>query len=169
MTFQTTTSTTINTSTRLIDLVSTGTVSVSSGSATVTGSSTAFLSEVQPGDQLLIAGTLREVATVTNNTTLTLTTGYAGSTASGLSFWRRPKQINTKTKGLWRVTSHDTNTATIFIGETLNATLDGTDVTSTGRSEPLFIGSSLYFTDYDKVNYFIRSGTASQRLTITLL
>lgn len=169
MTFYNTTSSTINTSTRLIDLIATGTVAVSSGSATVTGTTTAFLSEVQVGDQLLIAGTLRQVATVVSDTSLTLTVGYAGTTASGLSFTVRPKQLDDKTKGLIRITSHESNTGVVYVGESLNASADGTDITSTNRSEPINVGQNLYYSKHEKSNLYIRSGVASQKISITII
>lgn len=57
----------------------TGTVSVSVGSATVTGSSTTFLAELSPDDQLVLDGVEYTVATVVSNTSLTLTEEYAGA------------------------------------------------------------------------------------------
>jgi hypothetical protein len=70
-----------------------GTLSVTNGSPTVTGSSTKFLTQVaqqSPGGvdiPLRISGVSYIVSTVTNDTTLTLTTNYTGSTTSGITDW----------------------------------------------------------------------------------
>lgn len=62
-----------------------GTVTVSNGSTTVTGSGTSFTTQVSAGSKLVIAGVTYTVASVSSNTELTLTTAYGGSNASGLS------------------------------------------------------------------------------------
>ena len=71
-----------------------GTVSVTNGNATVTGSGTAWnetvgvLPQLTVGQSILIGGTAPSnaytIATITSNTVLTLTTPYAGVTASSL-------------------------------------------------------------------------------------
>lgn len=65
----------------------TGTVSVTGGSATVTGSGTAFVANVQPG-WLFIGpdGFPISVAAVVSDTSITLSRNYQGSTASGQSY-----------------------------------------------------------------------------------
>lgn len=67
----------------------TGTVTVTNGSATITGSGTKFTKEFVGGDQVTLADdgvTWYEVAsTPVSDTSLTLTTNFAGSTASGKS------------------------------------------------------------------------------------
>lgn len=62
-----------------------GTVTVTNGSATITGSATSFIKELVKGDQVGIDGvTWYEVAsTPVSNTSATLTAVYAGSTLSG--------------------------------------------------------------------------------------
>lgn len=66
----------------------TGTVSVSNGSATVTGSGTLFSANVAAGDLFTIVGdnAWYEVASVASNTSLTLSANYAGTTGSGYSY-----------------------------------------------------------------------------------
>lgn len=61
-----------------------GTVSVTNNSATVNGSGTSFTTELAAGYTIYIAGTPYVVSSVTDNTTLILTSVYAGSTASGI-------------------------------------------------------------------------------------
>lgn len=66
-----------------------GTISVENGSKVVTGSGTAFATNVRPGDLLeLPAGTLQAVGAtaVIANTGFELVDGYAGSTGSGLAY-----------------------------------------------------------------------------------
>lgn len=65
-----------------------GLVEVENGSATVTGSATKWESEVGAGDLFTIVGTgvNYEVAEVVSDTELTLTSEYAGTTASGLEY-----------------------------------------------------------------------------------
>lgn len=71
----------------------TGTVAVTSGSKTVTGSGTLWAVTVSPGDEFTICdanalptGGRYEVDTVNSNTSITLVQNYQGSTASGLAY-----------------------------------------------------------------------------------
>jgi len=71
----------------------TGTVSVTNGDATVTGSGTDFLSNVSAGDWFRIdadgigsSSVWYEVSSVTNATSLELTSTYAGTTVSGKAY-----------------------------------------------------------------------------------
>ena len=56
-----------------------GTVATTSGSATVTGTSTLFTSQVSAGDKLVIGANTYTVSVVTNNTSITLTGNAAAS------------------------------------------------------------------------------------------
>lgn len=69
-------------------LYDTGTVSVTNGSPTVTGSGTSFTGKFRKGDKLVIPGQGRvgTVSTVDSATQLTLTANWAGATASGLAY-----------------------------------------------------------------------------------
>ncbi len=71
----------------------TGTVAVTSGSRTVTGSGTLWAVTVSPGDEFTICdanalptGGRYEVETVNSNTSITLVQNYQGATASGLAY-----------------------------------------------------------------------------------
>ncbi|TVR78989.1 MAG: hypothetical protein EA405_13650 [Rhodospirillales bacterium] len=74
-----------------------GTIAVTNASATVTGTGTAWLANVEPGDFLHVGATGQtdpaaewlEIATVVSDTELTLAAPYAGSTASGQSYTAR--------------------------------------------------------------------------------
>lgn len=65
-----------------------GTVSVTQGSPVVTGSQTAWLAEVSPGDAFLLGGLLYlyEIVSVDSDTQLTLYDPIASATASGQSY-----------------------------------------------------------------------------------
>lgn len=69
----------------------TGTISVTSGSNTVTGSGTAWIAAVQSGDALHAPdGRVYEVSSVASNATLTLATNYSGTSQSGQSYAIQP-------------------------------------------------------------------------------
>lgn len=65
-----------------------GTVSVTTGSQTVTGTSTAWLTEVAAGDLFVIQGQgiVYQVAAVPSNTQITLSANYAGTSGTGLNY-----------------------------------------------------------------------------------
>jgi hypothetical protein len=63
----------------------TGTIAVTSGSSSVTGTGTAFLSAIAPGNTVQIGGVEYLVSAVPSATLLTLSTAYAGASASGLT------------------------------------------------------------------------------------
>lgn len=66
---------------------STGTITVTNGSASVTGSGTLFATNfVGANDILVVGGAMYVVKSVTSDTALTLTQPYAGTTASGKSY-----------------------------------------------------------------------------------
>ena len=62
-----------------------GTVSATTGSASVSGNGTAFLSGILPGNTIQIGGAEYLVAAVPSGSTLTLATPFTGATASGLA------------------------------------------------------------------------------------
>lgn len=83
----------------------TGTVAVTNGSATVTGTTTGWASQVLPGDLFTLDGTRwAEVLSVASNTSLTLATSWGGSTASGQAYaivrcspqWSDPSDVAQK-------------------------------------------------------------------------
>lgn len=66
----------------------TGTISVTNGSATVTGSGTAWSTNAQAGNTFKIKGesVIYTVASVNSDTSITLSANYAGSTGSGKEY-----------------------------------------------------------------------------------
>jgi hypothetical protein len=63
----------------------TGTVAVTNSNTTVTGTGTEFATELKAGNSLVIATVPYGIAAIANTTSLTLSSVYAGSTASGLT------------------------------------------------------------------------------------
>jgi len=67
----------------------TGTVSISAGSPTVTGTNTVFTSEFIVGDDIKIDGNFYKVLSITSNTVLTLDiNANTGNTQNGLTFYK---------------------------------------------------------------------------------
>ena len=66
-------------------LALTGTVSTTNTSATVTGSSTVFLDEVDVGDVIRVNSTYAKVTGITSNTVLTISPAWAIANTSGVS------------------------------------------------------------------------------------
>lgn len=69
-----------------------GTVAVTNGSATVTGTGTAFTTALNVGDMVKVDvdGTWYKVLSIGSNTSLTLETTFAGTTDSGLAATKEP-------------------------------------------------------------------------------
>ena len=66
----------------------TGTLAVTNNSLTVTGTGTSFTAEVVTGDLIFLPNGVYTVNTVASTTSLTLTSVYLGTTASGISTYR---------------------------------------------------------------------------------
>lgn len=60
-----------------------GTVAVTQGSGAVTGTGTAFLSQVQPGQFIVIRGQSYRIVNITNDTTMSISPEYRGATITG--------------------------------------------------------------------------------------
>jgi uncharacterized repeat protein (TIGR01451 family) len=79
----------------VIDLAAgAGTIAVTNGSSTVTGTGTSFRN-FHAGEPILIAGVLYTIQSVASNTSMTLTTTYAGATTSGLAYSAPPQGAGT--------------------------------------------------------------------------
>jgi hypothetical protein len=72
-----------------------GTVAVTNGSATVTGTSSAFKTQLKSGSIVKINGVSYTVSSTASNTSLTLTANYAGATASALSLTSGQTYVST--------------------------------------------------------------------------
>lgn len=62
----------------------TGTVSVTSGSNTVTGTNTRFTEQLKVGDRVVIRGMTHYVTLISSNTTMYVSSDYRGNTAAGV-------------------------------------------------------------------------------------
>jgi hypothetical protein len=61
----------------------TGTVSITNGTAAMTGTSTLFTTELKPGSFVIVGGVKYKVLSIASNTALTLTSNLEGSTVTG--------------------------------------------------------------------------------------
>jgi hypothetical protein len=66
-------------------LALTGTVATTNGSATVTGSSTLFLTEAKVGDVIRVNSTTAKIVGITSNTALTISPSWSIANTSGIS------------------------------------------------------------------------------------
>lgn len=91
----------------------TGTVAVTNGSAVITGTGTEWLANVNAGDGFAVVGdgVVYDVASVDSDTQITLSTVYAGATASGK---RYAIQRDFTSGGIPEMSQGDIETATIF-------------------------------------------------------
>ena len=89
-----------------------GTVSVTNGSSTITGSGTLWLANINAGDLFTKLGdnVMYTVASIPSNTSLTLTAPYGGSASSGSAYGIT---INFTAGGLPLLSAGDLNTAAI--------------------------------------------------------
>jgi len=63
----------------------TGSINVGGANTNVPGAGTLFLTELQVGDQILVTGETRTIATITNNTTATTTTSWSAALTNDTS------------------------------------------------------------------------------------
>jgi hypothetical protein len=165
--YQNTTSVTPNTNTRLCVYTTTGTAAITTGSATITGTGTSFTTEYRLGDDVIVNNERRRVIAITSNTSMTVDIVY-NTTNPSSSVQLYPQEYKGENK-IITIIAHDTNAANIWVGQTLNALRDGTDVSATSRSIPIQpiqpIGpitcSNLY-------EVFVLSPSASQKFSILI-
>lgn len=74
-------------------------IGVTNGSASVTGSSTTFLTDIDAGDTLIIGTVKYKVLSVTSDTALTLTSNFEGTTGSK-TISSEPVRVQQSPKGL---------------------------------------------------------------------
>ena len=94
----------------------TGTISVTNGSATATGSGTAFVANSQVGDALHGPdGKIYEITAVNSNTSLTITPAYLGGTQTGQTYTIQPTRGWT-TRVLDAIDESNTDVETMLAG-----------------------------------------------------
>jgi hypothetical protein len=91
----------------------TGTVAVSSGTATVTGTGTSFTTQLAIGSNVYINSILYKVSAIASATSLTLTSNYGGATASGLTMTTDSTNL-TGTVAVTNASATVTGTGTTF-------------------------------------------------------
>tara|TARA_R110000868_G_scaffold29889_27_gene111169 strand:+ start:1861 stop:6156 length:4296 start_codon:yes stop_codon:yes gene_type:complete len=139
----------------------TGTVAVTNGDATVTGTGTAFTADVSPGDRFVRDGdgVSYTVDIVTDDTHLELTENYDGATGSGLDYAitliDTPVTIDLTDAGtgthtverLWSAFTHDTATDEIVLSQDERAWLlaDTVELASAGTLPAPLADSTDYF------------------------
>lgn len=91
----------------------TGTVAVTNGSATLTGTGTAFTTELKSGNSVVIASVEYRVVAIASNTSATLHKAYAGTTASGLTITANEQPASLSGAELSQVFGVDTTEAAV--------------------------------------------------------
>lgn len=86
---------------RMVDETLTGTVATA-GTTALTGTGTAFLTELKVGDYIVVAGeTVRQVASITSDTAATVSVAFTntdtGLAVTGKSMYRKPVYLGTTT------------------------------------------------------------------------
>lgn len=105
-----------------------GTVAVTNGSTTVTGTGTAWTTNARPGDVLLVDGQIVEIAAVGSNTAITLAVSWSGSTASGLTYAIiQGVQWGDVTRLSYEITQLITNQSNILSGSGIPSNTLGAD------------------------------------------
>ena len=101
----------------------TGTLAVTNNSTAVVGTGTLFTTESVGGEQIIIEGVIYTISSVTDDTHLTLTAVYDGSTDSGLNYYlKSDKMVGTisVTNGETLVTGSGTSFTTDYsLGDTM--------------------------------------------------
>lgn len=165
-----TTSSSINTTARLLAIPLAGTGSINQGSVSLTGASTTFVNQVRGGDWITINGEQLQVGTVTSNTVLTFRTPLVQANLTGQAMTLFPAEgFRSGIEFPVYIKSRSTNTDVIFVGVSSNPSRDGTDLSPTSKMFSLAIGecSPVIFAR-DLRNYYTQSVTASQRFDVII-
>lgn len=118
----------------------TGTVSITTGSPTLTGSGTSFKTELSPDDVLILGGSEYSIASIASATSATLSTNFAGTTnLSGVTTKVKPALPKRYMNRRWLVAGHAIKepSTTINTGSTITRLI----VDST---ENIFDGDYIY-------------------------
>jgi len=147
----------VDTATTTINLQ--GTLSVTNNSTTVTGTSSFFTTEVAAGDYLFLPNGYYTVSSVTNNTTLVLTSAYLGTTQSSLSTIQRARPggglrnfvklgIAESMAGFSESGSINTADYNLPVTTTLTGTLTATNGSPTVTGSGTLFSSQVAYGDY---------------------
>ena len=164
-----TTSATINANIQLCRLATTGTIATTQNLNTITGTGTNFLNQLNAGDTITIVGVDYIVRSIESATSLTLATAYIATSGTGLIITRiETMAVRSDSRRFVQISSRDTNTGTLFLGESRNPTRDGTDITSIARSQAISPGQSIFVFVDDLRKIYIQSPVASQGYSINI-
>lgn len=165
-----TTSSSTNTNTRLAQLTSAGTVSVTSGSAVVTGSSTTFNTAqgLSVGSLVTINGETKRVKSISSNTSLTVDSAFS-ATASSQTMTYYTRDSLASGLGVFFIRARTTNTGNLVVGQSVNTVKDGTDVTATTGCWILTPGEITPPISYNDLrDWFVQSSVASQTYNLLI-
>jgi hypothetical protein len=146
----------------------TGTASIASTTA-ITGSGTAFTTQLRVGSWVKINNEVRRIASITSDTVATSDIAFS-STDTGKIIYSSGRSKNRS--GVLVVKADATNTGTVSFGESFIGTttpqFDGSDVTTTNGSYTLSAGeSSAPIVVEDILNIYAQGSVASQKINIT--
>ena len=124
----------------------TGTVQVTNGSATVTGTGTSFTTQLAVGSNVYINSVLYKVSVIGSATSLTLSTTYAGTTASGLTMTTDSTNLTgtvTVTNGSTTVTGSSTTfTTQLAVGNVVTINSGRYTVSAIGSNTSLTLATN---------------------------
>ena len=140
-----------------------GTVAVTNGSANIVGTGTAFTTELSTLEEITIGGAIYTVYSIVDDTHVTLTTTYTGSTDSGLKYYLKSDKMTgtvNVTNGSKEVVGVGTQFVTDYdIGDTI--TLVGVDyLLDNIVSDTELILSSVYASSTDTGLYHFRGNSS---------
>jgi hypothetical protein len=130
-----------------------GTVTVTIGSVNITGSSTAFLRQCSPGDELFfvspVGTTKYSIDTVSSDTSLALTAAYISATQSGVTCFIKPQNPKRYSNRVFKIAGHALREPTCTVTERLTnlnvLRLDTTNDLKVG--DPLIINDEISFVE----------------------
>lgn len=133
---------------------------ISSTGTAVTGSGTSFQSVLKIGDSIMVAGESRRVQTITNNTSLTLTTGFTQDAANAAYKSATPVLVVTNDGKV------GVGTDTPISSLEVNGRIQGNGGVVVGKSTASICGSApdgtIFFNDTSNFLCFCNGGNALQ-------
>jgi hypothetical protein len=166
------TGSTPNANRRMMLFIGGGTIAVTTGSASVVGSGTAFLNDTKVGDFVEIAGNLYIITAIADATNLTLNKPVTTSTASGLQlniFFRELMQDKIKISIVCHGSAADATVGNYNFGRSVNVARDGADVNATRKSSEVRPGQRTGIIEItNPYDWFSFSATASVNYSIIL-
>lgn len=129
-----------------------GTFAVTSGSATITGTSINFLYYFSPNDRIILSQDDEEIAikSIQSSTSATLTEDYAGSTATGLTARIFPGHNKRYTNRIFQVAGHATREPTTTVAGSVGLRIiDVVSSTDMLAGDPIIVNGEI--TSIDRI------------------